>query len=292
MNIALLNMMPDAALKATDQQFVRLMSNRQDICLHPFTFREISRGAKAADYISKNYLSEKQIKSIAPEALIITGANVSRANLKAQPFWEPLLATMGWSRDNTRSTLCSCLASHAVMQFGFNQQRQPLPKKIWGVFEHEVRMAGHPLAAGLPQVITVPQSRHNEVTEEQFRNAGLDIIIAGSGSGVHLAASGDNSLILMQGHPEYDAVSLLKEYKREVGLYASKVRPDFPPLPNGMLITDGVALLEKHGRMVQQAMVMGMQAPEFPEVEVIEYLHESWKSAANVVFSNWLKLVE
>jgi len=290
-DIALLNMMPDAALKATDLQFARLLAHHKHINLHKFTYPEIVRSEKAATYVRNNYQSENQIKSLAPDALIITGTNVSNPNLETQCFWEPLRETMRWAKNATRSTLCSCLASHAVMQFRYEQMRSSLPEKIWGIYEHEVMLSDHPLATGLPKCIPVPQSRYNEVTPAQFAESGLDIIIADSIAGVHLVASQDNSLVLMQGHPEYDGVSLLKEYKREVWLFADGERPDFPPLPTGILNEGGVSILESHTQLVQDAVAANKQPPEFPEQDVICYLHESWQPTASMVFDNWLKLL-
>jgi len=67
----------------------------------------------------------------------------------------------------------------------------------------------------------VPHSRWNKVTPQQFRDAGLHILVE-SEIGVHLATSHDGiSFIFFQGHQEYDTVSLLKEYKRDLLLYAS-----------------------------------------------------------------------
>ena len=52
LHIGLLNMMPDAALEATERQFFRLIGESNPIAqfyVHPFTLDAIPRGAKAAD---------------------------------------------------------------------------------------------------------------------------------------------------------------------------------------------------------------------------------------------------
>ncbi len=289
MKIALLNMMPDAALKATDKQFTHLLAGAELKC---FTFPEIERSDEAAAYISENYQTEEQVRAWGPDALVITGANVSDPDLEKQAFWDPLKITMDWAQKNTRSTLCSCLASHAVMQFRYHKKRKPLPRKIWGVYDHRTLMPEHPLAADLPALVPVPQSRHNEVTAGQFMDAKLDVILIHTHARVHLAANKDNSLVLMQGHPEYDGVSLLKEYKREVGLFAAGQREDFPPIPDNIVDDAGVELLIAHGKMVAGATKADQEVPAFPEAEVTEHLHESWKPAAEQVFANWVELVK
>ena len=288
MKIALLNMMSDAALKATDKQFTRLFSGAELSC---FTYPQIERSEEAAAYVNENYKSEDEIKSWHPDAMVITGANVSDPDLETQPFWDPLQSTMDWSLKNTRSTLCSCLASHAVMQFRYHKKRRPLKQKIWGVYDHRVIMPEHPLAIDLTALVPVPQSRHNEVSAGQFQDAALDVIMIHTHARVHLAANRDNSLVLMQGHPEYDKVSLLKEYKREVGLFASGDRENFPPLPDNIMDDAGVELMFAHGKLVREAVSAGLKVPEFPESEVEKHLHESWKPAAELVFKNWLELV-
>jgi homoserine O-succinyltransferase/O-acetyltransferase len=291
LKIALLNMMSDAALKATDIQFRRLLASSADAVLHPFTLPEIVRGEKAAAYISESYQTWDEIKSLAPDAMIITGANISEPNLETQVFWDPLREIMDWAEKNTKSTLCSCLASHAVMQFRFEQLRRPLPKKVWGVYEHRTLLPDHPLATGLPILVPVPQSRHNEVTAGQFQAAGLNVILAHSYARVHLAANRDNSLVLMQGHPEYDGVSLLKEYKREVRFFAEGLREDYPPIPDNIVDDAGVELLLAHGKTVREAIGEGGPVPDFPESEAAAHLHEDWKPAAEQVFANWLEIV-
>jgi len=288
LKIALLNMMPDAALKATDKQFTRLLPGVELSC---FTYPEIPRGEKAAAYISENYQTEDQIKAWKPDAMVITGANVSDPDLENLPFWSQLISTMDWAQKNVRSTLCSCLASHAVMQFRFHKKRRPLNNKIWGVYDHRTIMPEHPLAADLTGLVPVPQSRFNEVTAGQFQDAKLDVIIIHTHARVHLAANHDNSLVLMQGHPEYDGVSLLKEYKREVALFAAGDREDFPPLPDNIMDDAGVELMRAHGKLVVEAVEAGQAVPEFPESEAEGHLHESWKSSAQKVFANWLQLL-
>ena len=282
-------MMPDAALKATDKQFARLLPGTD---LSSFTFPEIQRGQEATAYISENYKSEDQIKSWQPDAMVITGANVSDPDLETQVFWNPLQSTMQWAHDNTRSTLCSCLASHAVMQFRYHKKRRPLKQKLWGVYDHRIIMPEHPLVADLPALVPVPQSRFNEVTAGQFQDAKLDVIIIHTHARVHLAANADSSLVLMQGHPEYDSVSLLKEFKREVGLFAEGLRDDFPPFPDNILHGAGVELLAMHANAVAEAVAAKTVVPEFPESEAAQHVHQDWRPAAEQVYANWLKILE
>ncbi len=295
MKIALLNMMPDAALKATDRQYQRLLRGHKDTTLHVFTFQEIVRNIEAQSYIEQNYQSESEVLALKPKAIIITGANVSNPNLETQSFWRPLQKTMAWAEQKNCPVLCSCLASHAVMQFRFGLKRSPLPDKIWGVFQHRVIDKMNALVAGLPEAVLVPQSRFNEISAHQFQAAGLDVLIADHTVGVHLVASKDNRLVFMQGHPEYDDVSLLKEYKREVRLFFEGARPEYPLLPQGFLKAEGGMLLEKY----KQALAVALNGEntertllEFPEATVRPFLENNWQKSARTVFDNWVRAVK
>jgi homoserine O-succinyltransferase len=58
--------------------------------------------------------------------LIITGAHIEDADLKKAPFYEQLKAVIDWSYSHVTSTLCSCLATHAVLEFRYGQKRQAI----------------------------------------------------------------------------------------------------------------------------------------------------------------------
>ena len=236
MHVGLLNMMPDAALQATERQFFRLVGESNQIAqlyIHPFTLPEIVRSAETREYINQYYETFDELKQNGLDALIITGANVKGADLTQEDFWNPLKDVIAWSWDNVTSTLCSCLATHAVMQFRYDQKRAPINDgKLWGVYEHKVVEQSHPLVRNMNTIFNVPHSRFNEISPAQFDNAGMTTLIASENAGTHITVSPDGfRLVCMQGHPEYDAISLQKEYLREVALYESGKRSDIPPLP-------------------------------------------------------------
>jgi len=229
LHVGLLNMMPDAALEATERQFYRLVGESNPIAqfyMHPFTLPTLPRGEAAQAHIAQFYESFDAIRAAGLDALIITGANVSHANLADEPFWAPLIEVIDWAWDNVTSTLCSCLATHAVMQFRHGQARVKQPKKIWGVFEHRVTDSRHPLVADVNTRFDVPHSRWNDVSRAQFEAAGVKVLVESAEAGVHLAVSHDGlRTVFFQGHPEYDTISLLKEYKRDLLLAAAGKLP-------------------------------------------------------------------
>ncbi|MDH4134118.1 MAG: homoserine O-succinyltransferase, partial [Gammaproteobacteria bacterium] len=292
LHIGLLNMMPDAALAATERQFFRLVGESNAIAqfyMHPFTLKELKRGAEAESYIAQHYETFDQIKAQGLDALIITGANVTQPDLALEPFWKPLNKVIDWAYDNVASTLCSCLATHAVLQFRYGQKRRPLGFKRWGVYPHRVVDRRHPLVADVNTRCDVPHSRFNEITREQFEAAGLHVLVESETAGVHLAVSEDRfRLVFFQGHPEYDTVSLLKEYKREVARYSKGERPDYPPLLDRYFTLQSQAILEEHREQVVAARARGAVVPEFPESVIAANLDNTWHDTAEAVIDNWV----
>ena len=295
MHVGLLNMMPDAALEATERQFFRLVGESNQIAqfyMHPFTLPELPRGEKAAAHIERYYDSFEQLKRDGLDALIITGANVTQPDLALEPFWEPLGEVIEWAWENVTSTLCSCLATHAVLQLRHKQKRQRLPAKRWGVFPHEVVDRSHPLVNDVNSRFDVPHSRYNEVSRAQFEAAGLQVLVESVNDGVHLAASRDGfRTVYFQGHPEYDTVSLLKEYKREVNLYVAGQRDDYPPFPDNYLGLQSQAILDEHRQRLEDALDNGAPLPEFPEKLITGQLHNTWHDTGEAIINNWMGFV-
>src|SRR4030065_2504544 len=111
LHIGLLNMMPDAALAATERQFFRLIGESNQIAqfyMHPFTLAALKRGAEGRAHVGQYYESFDQIKTLGLDALIISGANVTQSDLSKEPFWGPLIEVIDWAYSNVTSTTCSC----------------------------------------------------------------------------------------------------------------------------------------------------------------------------------------
>lgn len=292
LHIGLLNMMPDAALTATERQFFRLIGESNQIAqfyVHPFTLKELQRGEKGQTHVDQYYESFEQIKEDGLDALIITGANVTQPDLALEPFWQPLIEVIDWAYDNVTSTLCSCLATHAVMQFRYQQKRQPLPDKRWGVYAHRVVDRKHPLVNGVNTRFDVPHSRFNEINRQQFEAAGLKVLVESDAANVHLAVSEDGfRKVFFQGHPEYDTISLLKEYKREVMRYSTGDRDDYPPFPENYFTRQTRAILDEHRQQIITARANQQAVPELPEQLIIPLLDNTWHDTAEAVLNHWM----
>lgn len=292
MHIGLLNMMPDAALDATERQFFRLVGAANPIVqfhMHPFTIPGLPRGTAAEEYIAKYYETFEQIKRDGLDGLIVSGANVSHPKLNQEFFWGPLSEVFDWAKQNVTSTLCSCLATHALIQYCHGIERTHLGSKRWGVYSHKVVEPRHPLVADINTRFDVPHSRYNEIFREDMEAAGLKVLVESEEAGVHLAVSPDLlRVVYFQGHPEYDTISLLKEYKRELMRYFQDEREDFPPFPEHYFNLEAAGILNEYGQHLRSAKHAGHPAPDFPEQDLLPYLDNTWRDTAKAVFNNWL----
>ncbi len=295
LHIGFLNMMPDAALAATERQFIRLIGSSNPIAqffVYPFSVPGIERGEKAREHIEKYYFEFEQLTEQGLDALIITGANVINPSLDQEPFWGPLIDIVRWAEENVASVFCSCLATHALVKHYYGIDRRHLEQKQWGVYSHKVTNPKHPLLRDVNTRFDAPHSRYNDVSRDQFESAGIHVLAESPDVGVHLAVSPDQfRVIYFQGHPEYAAISLLKECKREVFRYTQGEREKTPRIPDNYFTPDGEKIVAAHIEAVDKAMASGETVPEFPETELLAHIDNTWGDTGIAIVSNWLGLV-
>ncbi|MDA0707015.1 MAG: homoserine O-succinyltransferase [Proteobacteria bacterium] len=292
LHIGFLNMMPDAALTATERQFIRLVGSSNPIAqfyVYPFSIPELRRGAEAEEHIRKYYFEFEQLANAGLDALIITGANVINPSLNQEAFWDPLIDIVRWAGDNVASIFCSCLATHALVKHYHGLDRHHLGQKLWGVYEHKLTNRQHPLLRDVNTRFNAPHSRYNDISREQFESAGLHVLAEIPGVGVHLAVSPDQfRVVYFQGHPEYSAISLLKECKREINRYIAGERVKQPRVPENYFTPDGERVAVAHINAVIRAVANGVTPPEFPEAELRLQADNTWGDTGKAIVNNWL----
>jgi homoserine O-succinyltransferase len=109
---------------------------------------------------------------------------------------------------------------------------------------------------------------------------------------VHLATSPDGFRhVLFQGHPEYDTISLLKEYKREVILFQQGQLEHYPPFPENYLGTFEKAILNEYRFLCERTRQQGIDLLEFPEILISHNIDITWHDTAVEVIGNWMGLI-
>jgi homoserine O-succinyltransferase len=233
-NIGLVNNMPDAALRATESQFINLLADAaggRSVRLHLFTLPEIPRGDAERAHLRAMYTNVRDLGAIGLDALIVTGCEPRAGRLSEEPYWESLAAVVDWAEHNTISTIWSCLAAHAAVLHLDGVERHRLGQKCSGIFDCEV-VHDTPLLSGISTPLRVSHSRWNALQECDLASHGYNVLTWSPAAGVDTFAKRWRSLfVFFQGHPEYSADTLMREYRRDVGRFLRGESPCYPATP-------------------------------------------------------------
>jgi homoserine O-succinyltransferase len=293
LTIGLLNNMPDPALEATEEQFgalLRAAAGARTVRLRFTTLPELTRGPAAAQRIGAAYWPLDELLAERPDALIVTGTEPRSPVLEDEPYWKRLAGVIAWAEANTAASIWSCLAAHAVAQALGGVRRRRLPEKRFGVYAQEI-LTHQPLLEGLSGPLLTPHSRWNDLPVEALQAAGFTILTGSSATGADLfVRAGRSLMVCFQGHPEYDSLTLLKEYRRDVGRYLRAEQPAWPTLPHGYLSAEGVSLIEAFRRRAEPARDPE-HLGEFPMAALAAGLQARWQPGAAAIYRNWLHCI-
>ncbi|WP_420132900.1 homoserine O-succinyltransferase MetA [Rhodopseudomonas sp.] len=232
--IGLVNNMSDAALRATERQFQRLLRDADGsstVRLHCLALPSVARSHATRQRIASLYTDIADIDALRLDGLIVTGAEPRAARLQDEPYWDEMRALVDWAEAHTRSTIWSCLAAHAAVLHLDGVERQRLPRKCAGVYHCEAP-GDDALLVGLPAQPRVPHSRLNDLPADKLVAANYTVLTQAPGAGVDIFTRQNRSrFVFFQGHPEYDPASLQREYLRDIGRYLTGERADYPDVP-------------------------------------------------------------
>jgi len=292
-NIGLVNNMPDAALDATERQFRALLAAASDgtpVHLTLYSLPEVPRTDFGRQQVAK-YSPIDELWTRHHDGLIVTGTEPKSADLEDEPYWDSLTQVLDWAAASTTSTILSCLAAHAGALYLDGIRRRPLGDKRFGVFEC-VRVDEHPLTASGPPQYCMPHSRWNEIPEEALRACGYRVLTRSADAGVDaFVKQRRNSLfVFFQGHPEYEAVTLMLEYRRDVGRYLKGERDTYPPMPRGYFDQEterALAGLRERALLDRREALLS----EFPIAAASVSVSNNWRAGAETLYRNWLAYI-
>jgi homoserine O-succinyltransferase len=288
LTIGLVNNMPDSALKATERQFMRLVQAAAGdikVNFHCFSLPAVARSRQASEHIAHDYADISDLDRLGIDGLIVTGAEPIAPSLPDEPFWGQLTEIIDWARTNTRSTIWSCLAAHAAVKHLDGIERHRLSEKCSGVYDCG-KASDDWLTRGVPATLKVAHSRYNELRENELTARGYEILTRSEVAGVDIFARQLGSrFIFFQGHPEYDASSLQREYMRDLARFLSGERNGYPNIPVGYFDAATVAQLENFERRARDNRDP-MLAAELPGLTLRPDL--AGGAAADTIFRNWL----
>lgn len=254
LKVLILNLMPTKIV--TETQLLRKLSNTplqiQVELLHTASY--VGHYTDAS-HLESFYTTFDQIRDNKYDGMIITGAPVENLEFDQVDYWQELCQIMEWSKTHVHSTLHICWGAQAGLFYHYGVPKRPLDKKLFGVFPHRMLKPNSPLFRGFDDVFYVPHSRYTGVWEEDIRQIPqLELLAVSERAGVFAVKSEDSRQLFLTGHPEYDADTLALEYRRDVD--------------KGL----DIALPERY----------------FPGDDPAKAPVVSWRSAAQLLYTNWL----
>lgn len=216
LQILILNLMP--LKEDTETQLLRALSNTpiQIECTFLMLESHISKNTSQS-HLNKFYTYFDDIKKHKFDGMIITGAPVELMEFEEVDYWDELKTIMEWSKTHITSTLHICWGAQAGLYYHHGIKKYLMDKKISGVYQHRVHKKRIPLVRSLDDYVSCPHSRYTEVKAEDIR-AKEDLILLADSSqvGVLLVMDKEGKQIFLQGHPEYDRMTLASEYQRDI----------------------------------------------------------------------------
>jgi homoserine O-succinyltransferase/O-acetyltransferase len=291
LKIGLLNNMPDAAMAATERQFSSLLQVATEgtpVTLKLFALSGVARGELAQAHMRGRYQGAEMLANAELDGLIVTGAEPRAPELDHEPYWPALCRVVDWTHDTGMPTIWSCLAAHAAVQRLSRVRRQPLPAKLSGVFE-SLPARDDALLDGISGPLHTPHSRLNGLLEEDLVEKGFRVLTRSAVAGVDaFVRRGVGLSLFLQGHPEYDADSLMNEYIRDVSRFLDGRRPHHPNTPSNYFDPEVEAALAELSAYASRRPDPKL-APHYGSVLAKADPTRAWRGSAVRIYRNWLK---
>ena len=289
--IGLINNMPDAAFQATERQFISLLgaASGDDIKVRLlfYSLPEIPRKQWSTDDARK-YPSSETLRETRLDGLIVTGREPMTQDLRQERYWGNLTDVLEWAKDNTYSTIWSCLAAHAAVLHMDGICRRRNGTKHSGVMECEC-VSKHRLTANIPSRFHIPHSRYNGVAEEDLAASGYRVLARAAGAGVDSFVKEVKSLfVFLQGHPEYESDTLLREFRRDVERYLRHESNTYPSIPKAYFDWSTEAKLTELGEQAWLSRNEQLMT-SFDLVLSGKAIENTWRRPALSLYRNWIE---
>ena len=254
LEILILNLMP--IKEDTETQLLRALSNTplQVDCTFLMVATHVSKNTSMS-HLNKFYVTFQDIRHKRYDGMIITGAPVENLEFEEVNYWEELKMIMEWSKTHVTSTMHICWGAQAGLYYHYGICKYPRKTKLSGIYEHRVLDRKVPLVRSFNDYFMAPHSRFTEVRREDIaKHPDLVILAESDEAGVFLVMSRDGRQIFVQGHPEYDRMTLNNEYYRDL---SKGMNPAIP-------------------------------CNYYPDDDPCEHPILSWRNTGNTLYSNWL----
>ncbi len=252
--IGILNLMP---LKEDNElQTLRSLSNTPlQVNVTFLTVSSHESAHTSQKHLDQFYVTLDEIRDRNLDGLIITGAPVEQMDFEEVDYWDELCDIMDWAATHVTSTLHVCWGAQAGLYHYYGIRKHQMNRKVFGVYEHHVMNRKIPLVRGFDDYFMAPHSRHTEISRADIEAIPeLTILAESEEAGVFLVIDNDGGKIFLMGHPEYDRLTLHKEYMRDK----------------------------------EQGLPIEVPVNYYPDDDCTREPRLQWRSHGNLLYSNWL----
>lgn len=254
LKIVIVNLMPTKV--ATETQLMRLLGNsplQVDVELLQMASHKSKNTSE--EHLTKFYKTFDEIRGEKFDGMIVTGAPVEKIPFEEVDYWDELCEVFEWAKKNVYSTMFICWGAQAGLYYRYGIEKQDLPKKLFGIYNHMILNPKHPLMRGFDDYFLVPHSRYTGVKSEDIEAIPeLEILATSKKAGAAIICSKNGREFYLLGHCEYDYDTLAKEYYRDV----------------------------------EKGIDIQMPYNYFPDNNVNRKPVMTWRSHGSLLYSNWL----
>lgn len=254
LKIVILNLMPTKI--ATETQLARLLGNTPlQVEMELLKMRTHVSKNTSEEHMLTFYKTFDEICDQKFDGMVVTGAPVEHLPFEQVEYWDEICNIFAWSRKNVTSTLHICWGAQAALYYHYGIGKTPLPEKMFGVFRHHVERKGSILFRGFDDTFMVPHSRYTTTDRRALEAVPeLKILASSDEAGIYAVSTDKGKQIFITGHSEYDTDTLKNEYLRD----------------------KAASLATK------------MPINYFPDDDDTREPVCTWRSSANLLYSNWL----
>ena len=254
LKIAILNLMPTKI--ETETQLARLLGNTPlQVELTLLNTSSYKSKNISEEHMLAFYKTFDEVKDETFDGMVITGAPVEQMPFEEVIYWEELCRIFEWTKTNVTSTFHICWGAQAGLYYHYGVPKHPLKEKLFGVFDHKVEHQSSILFRGFDEVFRAPHSRHTTILREDVEKVPeLKILASSEEAGLYVVSTARGRQIFVTGHSEYDRDTLKKEYMRDVNA----------------------------------GLPISVPYQYFPDDDPTKDPVVTWRSHANLLYSNWL----
>ena len=254
LDVLILNLMPTKIV--TETQLLRKLSNTP-LQVNVEFLQTASYKPQHVDsnHLESFYTTFDKVKDRKFDGMIITGAPLDYVRFEDVAYWDEICHIMEWGKTHVHCTFHLCWGAFAALYYFYGLERYDMEEKLSGVYAHRILKKQSPLFRGFDDIFYAPQSRAMGIAEDKIASVPeLELMAVSDEAGVTIVKTTDSRHFFVTCHTEYDADTLSLEYFRDL----------------------------------ERGMNPKVPVNYFPDDDPSKPPIVTWRSAGQLLFSNWL----